>query len=168
MQVMNSRETLIALRRIMRAIDLHSKQLERSVGLTVPQLLVLRIVQDKRRPTVGDVVREVHLSQGTVTAIIGRLEAKALLRREPHERDGRKVCVLLTPAGKTRLDSAPEMLQEDFIERFEQLPSWEQKMLTACLERVAELMDAEAVDASPILDTGDIVASISPGPGPKD
>jgi len=164
---MNSRETLIALRRIMRAIDLHSKQLERSVGLTVPQLLVLRIVQDQQRPAVGDVVREVHLSQGTVTAIIDRLEAKSLVRRAPHERDGRKVCVLLTAAGKAKLDGAPEMLQEDFIQRFEKLTSWEQKMLTASLERVAELMDAEAVDASPILDTGDIVASLGSEPEPK-
>lgn len=154
---MNTRETLIALRRIMRAISLHSKSLERTAGLTVPQLLVLQSLENPAGRFVGCVAQDVNLSQGTVTAVIDRLESKALVTRNRSESDRRKVRVALTEAGRTKVKEAPAMLQEGFVERFEALPSWEQQMLTASLEHIAELLDAEGVDASPILEAGDIV-----------
>ena len=155
---MNTHDTLIALRRIMRAIDLHSKSLERSAGLTVPQLLVLQALEGPEGRSVGNIAQEVHLSQGTVTAIIDRLEVKQLVARQRSQQDRRKVRVTLTDAGRAKVSEAPAMLQEGFVSRFEALPSWEQKMLAASLERIAQLLDAEHVDAAPILDTGEIVA----------
>ncbi len=153
---MNARETLIALRRITRAIDLHSKRLERSAGLTVPQLLVLQVLAERRDPGVSEVARVVHLSQGTVTAVVDRLEAKGLVARTRSDADRRKVCLSLTANGEAQLDNAPSLLQEEFVDRFDQLRDWEQKMLTASVERIAELMDAQDVDASPILESGEI------------
>src|SRR3546814_13790922 len=41
-----SRDVLTALRRIIRATDLHSKQLAREVGLTTPQVVLLPAVRD--------------------------------------------------------------------------------------------------------------------------
>ena len=35
-------QIIIAIRRIIRAIEIHSKRLEREFGLTVPQLLILK------------------------------------------------------------------------------------------------------------------------------
>jgi hypothetical protein len=63
------------------------------------------------------------------------------------------------------LRSAPSLLQEEFVARFEQLEGWEQKMLTAAVERIAAIMDAEAVDASPILQVGDILPEQDPDSG---
>jgi len=37
-------DVLVALRRIMRASSLHSRKLGKSVGLTVPQLVVIRAI----------------------------------------------------------------------------------------------------------------------------
>ncbi|MEE4174295.1 MAG: MarR family transcriptional regulator [Xanthomonadales bacterium] len=160
---MNAQDTLTALRRITRAIDLHSKRLERSAGFTVPQLLVLQSVGDLGTPSVSQLAREVHLSQGTVTAIIDRLAAKGLVERTRSLEDRRRVCVSLTDRGETSLAKAPSLLQEEFVERFSQLHSWEQKMLAASLERIAELMDAEHVDASPILETGELLTEPTEG-----
>jgi hypothetical protein len=58
--------------------------------------------------------------------------------------------------GETVLDDAPEMLHEVFTASFGALPAWEQSMITAALERVAALIDADELDAAPILDTGEI------------
>jgi DNA-binding MarR family transcriptional regulator len=154
---MNAQDTLVALRRITRAIDLHSKRLERTAGFTVPQLLVLQSVGELGTPSVSQVAREVHLAQGTVTAIIDRLVGKGLVERTRSAEDRRRVCVSLTERGERSLAEAPSLLQEEFVERFSQLRSWEQKMLAASLERIAELMDAERVDASPILETGELL-----------
>ncbi len=53
--------------------------------------------------------------------------------------------------------NAPELLQEEFVSKFNELESWEQKMLTSAVERIASIMDAETVDASPILQVGEII-----------
>jgi hypothetical protein len=39
-------DVLIAIRKIIRATDLHSRQLTKTVGLTAPQLLVLQAIRD--------------------------------------------------------------------------------------------------------------------------
>jgi hypothetical protein len=39
-------ELLVALRRVIRAVDLRSKQLSKHVGLTGPQLLVMQNIQE--------------------------------------------------------------------------------------------------------------------------
>lgn len=154
---MNAKQVLVALRRITRAIDLHSKRLERSAGLTVPQLLVLDALAEQGSLSVSEIARQVNLSQGTVTSLLDRLETKVFVRRTRGEADRRRVDISLTDAGRSTLASAPALLQDAFIERFDDLEDWEQKMLTAAVERIAGLMDAESVDASPILQVGDIV-----------
>lgn len=154
---MNSKDVLTALRRITRAIYLHSKQLERRVGLTVPQILVLQAIKDNERPSVSDIARQVSLSQATMTSVINRLVKKNLVLRERSTSDRRKVKINLTESAMEVLKDAPDLLQEDFIYRFERLESWEQKMLVSSLDRIASLMDAQNVDASPILEPGEIV-----------
>lgn len=171
---MSSREILVALRRIMRAIDMRSKKLEKLVGLTVPQLLVLQTLQESGELPVGDIARRVNLSQGTVTSVLQRLESKGLVTRQRRSDDRRKVGIVLTRNGTQQLANAPELLQEEFIARFEQLEGWEQNMLTAAVQRIAAIMDAEAVDASPILQVGEILpeqepssAAVGSGSGPR-
>ena len=163
---MSSQEVLVALRRITRAIDLRSKELEKQVGLTVPQLLILQTLKTIGELPVGDIARRVSLSQGTVTSVIHRLEAKGLLQRSRGHHDRRKVGISLTPEGARQTAAAPEMLQEVFISRFERLEPWERKMLVSSLERIASLMDAATVDASPILDIGDIATPGALEPAP--
>lgn len=145
----------------MRAIDLRSKQLEKQVGLTVPQLLVLQQLHGAGELTVNEIASSVNLSQGTVTSMLLRLESKGILTRNKREDDRRKSSICLTKKGTDQLLSAPELLQKEFVSRFEKLESWEQKMLVSAVERIATLMDVETVDASPILQTGDIIKSNS-------
>lgn len=159
---MGSQDMLVALRRIMRAIALHSKQLQKSAGLTVPQLMVLQaIVGEARDASVSAIAKRVNLSQATVTSVLDRLSAKGLVTRQRRADDRRKVDIRLTTAGTRQLDNAPTLLQESFIRRFERLEDWEQKMLIASVERLAALMDAQHMDASPLLDTA--IISVDPG-----
>ena len=48
------------------------------------------------------------------------------------------------------------MLQEIFADRFSALPAWEQAMLLAGAERLADLLGAGDMDAAPLLDAGAI------------
>ncbi len=150
---------LIALRRVMRAIDLHSRSLVQSHGLTGPQSLVLRATITTGGLTAGELARRVSLSQATVSDIVKRLEARGLLRRARDDADRRRVMITATEAGRRLQASAPPLLQETFARRFAALHDWEQTQLLASVQRIAALMDAEDLDASPVLTSG---AEVSP------
>ena len=152
-------EIMIALRRIMRATDLQSQQLSRQSGLTVPQVLVMQAIAKEGSPSTSTLARHIVVSQATVTRIIDRLERDGVVKREKSSKDKRVVNVSLTDAGKIKLDAAPEPLQAEFLRKYRELESWEQQMLKSSLLRVATMMDAEDLDAAPILQTGAIVES---------
>lgn len=147
-------EVLVALRRVIRATDLHSKYLAKTTGLTAPQILLLRAIRDKRELTIGELAHEVSLSHATVTTILDRLEKRGLVYRERSKADKRKVHAHLTGRADDVLKEAPIPLQEHFARRFGNLQDWEQAMMISALQRVAQMMDAEGIDASPVLDIG--------------
>lgn len=130
-----------ALRRITQALDTHSKFLEQSVGFTVPQMLVLEASRFEAQPlSAGRIAERVSLSQGTVTLILDKLESRGLVSRARDEGDRRKVLVTLTARGRRVLESAPPLMQAQFIRRFENLSAAQREELVNSLERVAELM----------------------------
>ncbi|MBU0507613.1 MarR family transcriptional regulator [bacterium] len=155
---------LVSLRQIIRALDSHSRQLSQDHGLTVPQLVLLKEIGRCGSVSVGDLAREVSLSQATVTSILDRLEQRQLMTRKRGESDKRLVYVQLTMQGKTVLAGAPPLLQEQFVESFENLKDWEQSLILSSLERVADMMGIMDEGAAPMLTIGSISPSDSPSP----
>lgn len=147
-------EVLIALRRIIRATDMYSRHLSKVAGLTAPQLLVMQSIANRGEMTMGDIADEVSLSQATITTILDRLEKRELIQRTRGSTDKRRVYASLTEAGAILLEKAPTPLQEEFIERFAELNDWEQSLILSSLQRVAAMMNAGDIDASPVLDLG--------------
>lgn len=152
-------DILISLRQITRAIDIHSKNLQKQAGLTTSQLLVLEAIQKLDVPTPGAVAKDIVLSQATVTSILARLEKRGLIHREKSDVDKRSVRLKLTDEGCATLDHAPEILQSEFLNKYRHLEPWERQMLVASLSRIAAMMNAEDIDASPILTSGEIGVS---------
>ena len=150
----NIEEVLVALRRVIRATDLHSKHLAKTTGLTAPQILLLQTIRDKGDATIGGLANEISLSQATVTTILDRMEKRNLVYRERSAQDKRKVHAFLTDEAIEKLQNAPTPLQEQFTRQFSDLQDWEQTMIIASLQRVAHMMDAQHIDASPVLDVG--------------
>lgn len=149
-------EVVVALRRIIRATDLHGKQLARATGLTPSQLLVLQTIELLGAVAISRVAKEINLSQATVTTILDRLERRGLVYRRRAEGDKRVVHALLTDAGTRVLAMAPPALQRRLAQAFEGLAPWERHWIVAALQRVGQMMQAEAIDASPVLDIGAI------------
>ncbi|WP_036228431.1 MarR family winged helix-turn-helix transcriptional regulator [Marinobacterium jannaschii] len=147
-------EVLVSLRRIIRAVDLHSRRLVNQYGLTGPQALVLKAILGAEGLTAGELARKVSLSQATITDILKRLEQRGLVSRQRSDSDRRKVFVFSTQKAVEIVASAPPLLQDTFVDRLTQLRDWEQTLLLSSLQRVAELMDAETIDAAPLLTTG--------------
>ena len=156
---MNSRkditdDVLIAIRRVIRAVYLHSRKLNQSYSLTGPQALVLKEIVARKRISPGELAKQISLSQATITDIVKRLEKRGLVTRVRDAKDRRKILLEITKDGKALIKAAPQLLQEQFIERLSKLEDWEQTLLLSSLQRVASLMDAEELDAAPLLTSG--------------
>lgn len=152
-------QVIVALRRVIRAVDLHSRTLVESHGLTGPQALILKVLQNGSL-SAGELANRVSLSQGTVTDILNRLEQRALIKRIRDTEDRRRVFVEATDAGMSLLKRSPPLLQESFVQRFNNLQKWEQTQLLSSLQRIAAMMDAADIDASPILSSGSLRATV--------
>jgi len=147
-------QIVVAIRRIIRAIDVHSKQLVDEVGLTGPQLMTLKAAAELGTASVGALAKAVHLSGPTLTGILDRLLRRGLINRVPATQDRRSVVITVTDAGRGVLATAPSLLQERFRKKLASLADWERTMVLAMLQRVAAMMEAGELDAAPVLDSG--------------
>jgi DNA-binding MarR family transcriptional regulator len=155
---------LRSIRQIMRKVAAHSWQMSGQIGLTVPQLMCLKAVGDFEEEkvseiTVAAVASRVQLSPATVSRIIDRLVRGELVLRERKAKDRRRVCLSLTTSGLERFQNLPTPLQEKFVERLLELPQEERNRLLSALRKISSLMDAEEIDAAPILHTGEVFES---------
>jgi len=146
-------EVLIALRQIIRAIDLHSRKLVQGYGLTGPQLIVLKSLGGIEELSVGELAKQVNLSPATVTGVLDRLEKRDLVERMRDDADKRRVIVRITQAGLAVLGTAPSLLQEHFMARFGELKQWEQNLVLSSLQRVAAMMETEELETANLLDS---------------
>ncbi len=153
-------DSLIALRRIMRATELYGKELAQEAGLTAAQFRALQIVGEKGWETPKAIAARMGVSQATITALVDKLVGHGLVTRERSQTDRRQTNVTIAEAGSDVLDDAPDALQQLYVRNFEALEDWEQSQIVAVLERVASMLDAGDIDASPVLTTGEIKREI--------
>ncbi len=144
---------IVALRRIIRALDLRSRFLVTHYGLTGPQLGVLKELSARDGVSVGELTASVNLSQATVTGILDRLAKRGLVRRHRSPQDRRRVRVWLTDAGRRLVADGPPLLQEEFTRQLDKLDPREQAEILSALQRVVAMMEARDIKAAPYLAT---------------
>lgn len=149
--------SLIALRRIIRSTELFERDLAQAVGLTPVQLRILQVIAEKGWATPTGISARMGVSQGTVTSLVDKLVRKGVVERCPSERDRRQIDIVMTGSGSELLAAAPDSLQQQFVRAFDGLQPWEQSQMLASLERLADMMNAVDIDASPVLSTGEIM-----------
>jgi DNA-binding MarR family transcriptional regulator len=154
-------DALIALRKIQRVTELASRRLASMAGLTPSQLAVLRLLQKSGELSSGRISEATHLKQATITSLADKLEARALIARRRCDEDRRRVWLRLLPAGVAILADAPDLLQETFSNRFNDLPDWQQSLIVSALEQVSGLLDADDLDAAPALDVGELDEAVT-------
>jgi MarR family transcriptional regulator, organic hydroperoxide resistance regulator len=82
------------------ALEARSKRMQRDLGITGPQRLLLRVVGELPGCGPGVAATRLRLDPGTVSRLAVGLERRKLVRREPDEADGRKQRLVLTARGK--------------------------------------------------------------------
>lgn len=142
---------LVALRRVIRAVDMQSRQLVQQQNFTVPQLLTLKVIAAASEITLGALAKRVGLSNATVSGIVDRLEQRGLVTRRRGPTDRRQTLISLTAAGSAAVVRSPSLLQERFTTSFDALGESKQRRLIASMNTIAAMMGAEHLDAAPLL-----------------
>lgn len=156
MKQTESNQIFKSIRRIVRAIDLRSREVSRASGLTIPQIVVLQAVLDLGEVTTKALSDHADLSSATVVTILDKLEAKGLVERYRSASDRRIVHAKLTPEGEATIASLPGLLHEEFEMKFSELPGEERLQLVQAIGTIAEMLNAHKLDAAPILTTDKI------------
>jgi DNA-binding MarR family transcriptional regulator len=139
---------LKSLRRIIRAVDIHSKKLNTEYKITAPQMICLYSLQKHGVMTQSEMAKDVDLGMSTINGIIDRLVTKGWIRRERDAKDRRKVFLELTESGIVQANEAPALLQDKLSSALQALPELEQAAIALSLERIVELMGAGHLEAS--------------------
>lgn len=130
-----------ALRSISQFMAIHSRSLHKTIGLTAPQLSVLLVLAKESPLLVTEISKRVHLSIGTISGTIFRLEEKGFIERMQSTDDRRKALLSLTPKGQDILQSTPSPFPETFINNFEHgIAAWEREMILTSLLKLTYLM----------------------------
>jgi DNA-binding MarR family transcriptional regulator len=147
----NEDQIVLALRRISQAIDQYSRQMLRESGLTAPQLATLREILAGRNNSPVALAKALHVSQPTITGILGRLAQRGLIERHRSDVDRRSIVAAVTDRGRELAANAPPLLRDRFRNELDRLPLWQQTEMLAQLQRVAEMMQAPELTDSPFL-----------------
>ena len=146
-------ELMISIRKIVRAINLESKRVEKQFGLSVPQLLILKFLNDNDefKSTMKELKNYLSLNASTVTGIISRLETKGFIARLPSVKDRREIPITLTSKGLDIVKKTDESLHELMVKKTNLIGEGEYNSILISLEKIIKLFDIEDIDASPII-----------------
>lgn len=158
---------LRSIRKIIQAVDIHSRKLNHDFRITTPQLICLHSLSRNGSMTLSQLARDVSLGTSTTTGILDRLESKGLITRTRSTSDRRKVALEITSSGKALIQATPSLLQDRFAAALSELPELEQTAITLSLERVVGLMGGEHLDSSPNLISGGNLQGATTGNGTK-
>ena len=146
-------DLMISIRKIVRAVNLESKRIEKNYGLSIPQLLTLKFLKDNSNFSSTMKLLKDHLSlnASTVTGIISRLETKGLIARLPSPDDRRSTPIVLTSKGHELINKTDESLHERMSSRANKIQDQDFDQILVSFETVIDLFDINDIDASPII-----------------
>lgn len=91
---------LKGLWQLVHVLEVRSKSMQRTMGVTGPQRLVIRIVGGRPGVTAGAIAAELSIHASTLTGILARMERAGLIARRADAEDGRRACFELTAKGR--------------------------------------------------------------------
>jgi MarR family transcriptional regulator, organic hydroperoxide resistance regulator len=83
-----------------RAVTAFYRPMLERTGLTYPQFLVLTLLWEEDKQSMGALAQRLDLKSNTVSPLVKRMEKAGLVARVPHPKDERSVLVRLTEEGQ--------------------------------------------------------------------
>ncbi|QVK19405.1 MarR family transcriptional regulator [Mycoplasmatota bacterium] len=97
----------------------------KETGLTVPQIMVIKLLFNHNRLKVSEISKEMSLVNSTVSGIIDRLEKQDIVRRIRSEEDRRIVYIELSSKGEEIVDEHKVIIKNFFNDTFSNISNEE-------------------------------------------
>jgi len=104
------------------ALQKLSKRMSRTLGVSGPQRLALRLVARFPGLPAGRLARLLHLHPSTVSGLVKGLADRGLVTRSPGGPDRRRTPLRITPAGLELLSSEEPTIESAVLAALEPLP----------------------------------------------
>lgn len=143
-----------AVRAIVRALRVNTRQIEQQIGISLAQLFVLQQVAERPAESLNDLADRTATHQSSVSVVVRRLVDRGLVSRRASTIDKRRIQIALTPAGERLLLDAPRTISGRLLTALEEFTPAEQRQL-------ADLLGAW-------LDAAGIIATVAPMMGEED
>jgi DNA-binding MarR family transcriptional regulator len=109
-------------------------------GLSITALSTLRRVEAGEACRITELAAAEQVAQPSMTALVGRLEGRGLVQREPDPADRRAVRVAITDAGREQLAAVRAARAELLTARIDRLDESERAALAAALPALDSLL----------------------------
>jgi MarR family transcriptional regulator, organic hydroperoxide resistance regulator len=115
--------------------------MERDLGITGPQRLVIRFVGRFPGISAGRLANLLCMHPSTLAGILRRLELRRFLSRKVDARDGRRALFSLTASGRQREALQPGTVEAIVNEVLRDTPPRELKAATLLLSRLTQALE---------------------------
>jgi DNA-binding MarR family transcriptional regulator len=113
---------LDAVRKIVRALRLSSRAVEKEVGITGAQLFVLQQLAARPAESVNELAERTLTPQSTVSVVVTRLVQRGLVVRSSSRVDARRTESAVSPSGLALLQQSPPTVQARLAIALQNLP----------------------------------------------
>ncbi len=150
-------EILIKIRQIVRSINLESKKIQKTHGVSIPQILCLSYLRKKQdyQSTQNDIRKFLNLNSSTVTGIINRLENKGFIARLPKSGDKRTTRITLTSAGDELLQQIPPLLHDRLSSKLKNMSENKISDIEKSLDLLIGLLEIDSKESFPFIASED-------------
>lgn len=135
------------LRIIFRAIQEHSRWVERQCGVSAAQLWAMWELFSQPGMRVSELSKALSIQQSTASNLLDKLEQKQLIERRRGGPDQRVVRLYLTELGAKLVERAPRPAQGALLDALHRLPDDVLTDLDAILAQLVSIMDVTDRDA---------------------
>jgi DNA-binding MarR family transcriptional regulator len=119
-----------------------SKRMEKKIGITGPQRLVLRVVGQFPDISAKDLAHIVRLHPSTITGILHRLVTRGLVERRPDPSDTRRARLRLKPKAFAQTRTSRGTVEKAVIDALEDVGAANVRAARKVLSAVGRRLDA--------------------------
>ena len=139
-----TKDIIHSIRRIVQAGEHYSKELEKAIGVSTPQLACIQVLHEQGPLPLSKIAKQIMVNSSTVTGIIDRLEKKDLVNLVRDPRDRRMITIELTGTGAKLAEKAPPLIPFTIMQGLKSLPEEDFNKVVYGLHKLATLLDNAA------------------------
>jgi DNA-binding MarR family transcriptional regulator len=143
---------LNAVRSIMRALRVNSREIEGKIGMSLAQVFVLEELAKSPADSLGEIAARTATHQSSVSMVLKRLVAGGFVSRTAHPHDQRRLQFSITPSGSQMLLRTPKTIQARLIAALGTIAPADQTRLVRLLERWLVIAEIDRVSPPMLLE----------------